>query len=329
MSTSITFRLGAVAAGALLTAMFATGLPAPSTGWAETTVSEVVGLAPNQAQVAQSEGHKTATDSLQLARAKRPAAKQESPEDLQQKKLPKADPPGKQQKRSKADLINGCNKQPKCRAKMQAAKSGKAPKNRRPAAREESPEEKAIKQLPKPAQEAPGQQRSQSDFLRPTQGTSLLGWLNPFGASEAFAQSTVSVHLDPQNSRSGSGTPYSRMYGYGVNMISPTQFQLNGYYSFSIGSSTYTENQPYVLLLFKAPAEGHYIIDFEGSRSKTKLRHNWFGPIIETWDLTAQSSYRSNYVTMEYLEQGFHYFYFWPDGNSVLYVYSVDITSYP
>jgi hypothetical protein len=324
MSTSITFRLGAVAAGALLTAMFATGLPAPSTGWAETTVSEVVGLAPDQAQLAQSEGHKTATDSLQLARAKRPAAKQESPEDLQQKKLPKAYPPGKQQKRSKADLINGCNKQPKCRAKMQAAKSGKAPKNRRPAAREESPEEKAIKQLPKPAQEAPGQQRSQSDFLRSTQGTSLLGWLNPFGASEAFAQSTVSVHLDPQNIVFS--TPYSKLLGFGVNMYSPTYWYLNGYYTLN---TTYTENQPFVYVYFRAPAAGYYIIDFEGSRSKAKLRHQYSGPIMETWDLTSQSCYRCNYATMEYLEQGTHYLYFWPDGNSRLYLYSVDITSYP
>ena len=136
MSTSITFRLGAVAAGAFLTAMFATGLPAPSTGWAEPTVSEVVGLAPDQAQVAQSQGHKTATDSLQLARAKRPAAKKESPEELQQKKMPKAAPPGELKRASKADIINECNKQPKCRAKMQAAKSGKKPKNPRQAARE-------------------------------------------------------------------------------------------------------------------------------------------------------------------------------------------------
>jgi hypothetical protein len=324
MSTSITFRLGAVAAGSLLTAMFATGLLAPSTGWAETTVSEVVGLPPDQAQVAQSEGHKMPTDSLQLARAKRPAAKQESPEDLQHKQLPKAAPPGELKRASKADLINECNKQPKCRAEMQAAKSGKKPKNPRPAAREESPEEKAIKQLPQPAQNAPGRQRSQSDFLRPTQGTSLLGWLNPFGASEAFAQSTVSVHLDPQNSYNG--TPYSRMYGYGVIMFSPTYCYLNGSVTWT---NPNTEDQPYAYVFFQAPAAGYYIIDFKASRGRAKLRHQSNGPIIDTWDLTSQSCYSCDYATMEYLEQGNHYLYFWPDGNYGLYLYSVDITSYP
>ena len=325
MRTSIKFRMGAVAAGALLTAMFATGVPAPSPGWAETTVSEVVGLPPDRTPMAHSEGHKMATDSLQLARAKRPAAKQKSPEELEEKKLPKPVPPGQIKRPSKADLINECNKQPKCRAKMQAAKSGKKPKNRRPAAREENPEEKAFKQLPKPVQKVPGQQRSQSDFLPPTQGTSFLSWLNPFGASEAFAQSPVSVHLTPQNNYNS--TPYSRLRGYWVIMYAPTRYYINGGYN--ISNYPRTENKPFGWVQFNAPTAGYYIIDFQGSRSKAKLRHQASGPIIETWDLTSQSCSTCNYATMEYLEQGNHYFYFWPEGTSSISLYAVDITSYP
>lgn len=325
MDTAFVFKCGTVAVKGMLSAVLAIGLAGPSTGWAQGPSPESLDISDRAQQTVQWERQDIPTDSIQLARAKRPAAKQESPEEAQQKKLPKPVPPGQVKRASKSDLINACNQQPKCRAKMQAAKSGKKPKNRRPAAREESPEEKTFKQLPKPAQQAPGRQQSQNDFLRPVLGNSLFEWLNPFAASEAYAQSSVSVSLTPLSNYIS--TPYSLLRGYGVVMYSSSYYYLNGYYN--ISSFSRTENKPYVYSLFRAPASGYYIIDFTGSRNKAKLKHQSNGPIIETWDLLSQSCGQCNYATMEYLEEGYHYFYFYPEGNAALYVYGLDITSYP
>ena len=233
-------------------------------------------------------------------------------------------PPGQQKRASKAELIDACNKQPKCRAKMQAAKSGKKPKNRKPAAREESPEDKALKQLPKPAQAAPGRQRSQNQILRPELTTSLWEWLNPFAVTEAFAQSAVSIQLDPINNRNS--TPLSYLYLYGNNTYGSNWFYLSGYWDLN---SPNTENQPYAYVRFSAPTAGYYIIDFRAFRGKAKLRHQYNGPIIETWDFLSQGCSPCNYATLEYLEVGNHYFYFWPEGNSAFYFGGVGITSYP
>ena len=52
-----------------------------------------------------------------------------------------------------------------------------------------------------------------------------------------------------------------------------------------------------------------------------------YGPIIKTWDFSGDTCNPCDYLTAEYLTEGYHYFYFWSE--QYLYVYSASVDSYP
>ncbi len=189
-------RVGGLAVGGLMVGLLAISLNGTPEKWMKTALLEALSVTPNLAQAAPFTDGEVENASLQLARAKRPAEKKESPEMAQMKKLPPPIPRGKLRRPSRADLVNACNKEPKCRGELQVAKQGKAPKNRQPIPQGESPEQKEMKKLPKPAKGIPLGGQPRSELLLPAEGTSLLGWLNTFQVSEAYAQSGFSLYLD-------------------------------------------------------------------------------------------------------------------------------------
>lgn len=262
---------------------------------------------------------------IQLAKVLgRPAGKKgESPEEKAIDSLEKPVPPGQVRKRSKAELVDQCNKQARCKAKLQEAQKskGKRPKNVRPAGEPgESSEEKALSQIPKPTKPTPSPRQQKSELTLPEENATVLSWLNPFAVSTAHAQSAFSLHLTPQNR--WSSTPYGNLNLYGVTYWG--NYYL--YPSLISTTSSLVENRPYVYFNLSVPSEGWYLVNIQGGRGKAKLRHR-SGPIIETWDFTSQACSTCDYLTAEYLTAGYHYFYFWPDGTN-MYFYSVSVDSY-
>jgi len=253
----------------------------------------------------------------------RPAAKPgDSPEEKAMATLPKAVPPGQLRKASRAELLEQCNQIPKCSAKLQNAKQGKRPSNVLPAGKPgESPEEKELSTLPKPIPPAPRRQ-PRSDLSLPEEESTLLSWLNPFAVSEARAQTAFSLYLTPQNRYSSA--PFGLMTIYGSGYTGSWRLYGNGFISVNRAD---VEHKPYVYFATNVPAEGWYLINFEAGRGKAKVRHQYNGPIIETWDFTNQSCSTCSYLTAEYLTAGWHYFYFWPDASDI-YFYSASVDSY-
>ena len=254
----------------------------------------------------------------------RPAAAGPSPEEDALKKLPPPAKPGEVRAPSVADMEQHCMKNPKCRQKMEQAKQGKRPAKPLPAAKEPSPEEKLQKSLPAPAQGVPpAGPRSQV----PGPVEQFFSWLNPFTPEQAWAQSGFSLMFTPDNRYSQS--PYGNIGLYGGYIYSTsTAYILTNSYSTNVTS---TENKPFIYLRTNLPAAGYYLIDVQSSGSLTKLRHQYNGPILETWDYRSGcgSSICHN-VTVDYYEAGYQYWYFWVDPTVWgAYFYNITIKAYP
>ena len=254
----------------------------------------------------------------------RPAAAGPSPEEDAQKKLPPPAKPGEVRAPNVADMEQHCMKNPKCRQKMEQAKQGKRPAKPLPAAKEPSPEEKLQKSLPPPAQGVPpAGPRSQV----PGPVERFFSRLNPFNPEQAWAQSGFNLTFTPDNRYSQSPYGYIGLYG-GYTYSTVTWYRLHNYYS--TNSST-TEQKPFIYLSTNLPAEGYYLVDVQTSPSLTKLRHQYNGPILETWDYQSGcgSSICHN-VTVDYYAAGYQYWYFWIDpAVGGAYFYSITIKSYP
>jgi hypothetical protein len=315
------FRMSALAVGGIMVALLAINLNGSPVGWMKTALLESFSVTPAVAQAGSLENRELGTASFQVAKRVRPAAKKESPEEAQLKQLPKPVPPGQLRRPSKAELLDKCTKSPKCKAKLQAAKK-RGPNKPRPAAREESPEDKELKKLPKPTNPKARGQQPRSDLMLPAKAQTLLSWLNPFQVDSVYAQSAVSINLTP-------GGPYtsgSYMTLYAARVYYNNRFYFSSRDSFP--NYPNSENKPFAFLRFSVPATGTYLVNVQAGRGKAKMRHQSNGPIIDTWDFTAQPSGTYDYLTAEYLEQGVQYFYFWPDGSS-FYIYSASLESYP
>jgi len=254
------------------------------------------------------------------AKPLRPAATAQSPEEAQLKQLP----PAAQQvgRPTKAQVLSLCQQRAGCRAKLDIAQKGQKPATVRPAATSPSPEEVELKKLPAPATPVTPR-RFQRSGLGLWSLDGLLAWLNPFRPTVAEAQAAVSVYLTPQNRSVAS--PYSTLILVGVYYWGPYYFS-PGY---NIGHPV-SETKPYAATNFTAPVSGWYIINVRAGNAAAKLRHYPSNLIIETWDPAAvPCSYGScDYATLEYLQQGYHTFYFYSPTHGYNF-YSVSIESYP
>jgi len=261
---------------------------------------------------------------IYLAGRVRPSTKKENPEDLQMKKLPKAVPPGQLRRHSKKELTDLCNKRPNCRKKLQAIKTRKGQRKPRAAAKGDTLEDRELQKLPKALKPKHLPRRQpRTELLMPSETSSVLSWLNPLLPEAAYAQSPVSIVLTPGDPV----TSNSYLTLYGARVYSNDRFYL---YSGDPGyNSTNAENKSHAFFRFYVPSTGDYLINISASKGKAKLRHQSGGPIIDTWDFMGLPwGPPYNYLTAEYLAQGYHYFYFWPD-NSGIYIYSVSLESYP
>ena len=315
------FRMSGLAVGGIMVGLLATSLNSSPVGWMKTALLESFSVTPAVAQAGPLENREPGMTSFQVVKHVRPAAKKESPEEAQLKQLPKPVPPGQLRRPSKAELLDKCNKNPRCKAKLQAAKK-RGPNKPRPADREESPEDKELKKLPKPINPKVRGRQPRSNLMMPEGTNTLLSWLNPFQVAPVYAQSAVSINLTP-------GGPYtsgSFMNLYGARVYHSARYRLVASDTFF---TTYTENKPFAYFRFSVPATGTYLVNVQASKGKAKMRHQYGGPIIDTWDFSAQPSGTYDYLTAEYLEQGGHTFYFWPDVSSHFYIYSGSLESYP
>jgi hypothetical protein len=269
------------------------------------------------------EARERANASGQFVKNMLPAGKGkgENPEDLELRKNPPPPHPGRGEPKSKADLMRACEQQPKCRQKLNEAKRKGKPQNPRPAKTGKSPEELELEKFPAPPQPAGGLDKRKGD-LQNFPVTTLLGWLNPFSPLEVQAQSDVSIYLTPCNKRhSMAGLQF-----HGVEL--PFSNPYARFVPYTKTNRANTDYKPYLTVHFKAPATGWYILNFRATRAAAKLRHQYNGSIIETWDFMSQPNGWYNYATIEYLAQGSHIFLWWGT-QGWPHLSSVNISSFP
>lgn len=263
------------------------------------------------------------------AKTARPAATGPSPEENLQKQLPPPAKPEELRAPTQADMETHCLQNPKCRAKLEQAKQGKRPVTPLPAATEPSPEEKFLKSLPPPAQGLPptGPMGPKSHIPGPVER--FFSLLNPFTPDLAWAQTGFSVILTPQSAYSA--TPYGYLIISGAYICCNAKDSVGLINSGYTIPSPYTDNKPYVFLVTSFPAAGYYLIDVMATASLAKLRHQYNGPILETWDYRAGCGASTcHYVTVDYYAAGWQNFYFWADPTMWgTYFYSITIKSYP
>ena len=264
---------------------------------------------------------------VRLTSRLRPASKKESPQDLELKKLRKAVSPGKLRRPSKKALSDLCHKRSDCRKKLQTINSQKGQRKPRPAAKGETPQDQELKQLPKALKPTHLPRRQpRSELIMPSETPSVLSWLNPLLPPTAYAvprQLPVSTVLTPGGPRIGKQGKQGLSL-YGAQIHPNDQFVLHGNDPGYPNSNA--ENKAHAYFKFWVPYTGVYLINVRASDGKAKLRHQNGGPIINTWDFLGPGTH--NYLTAEYLEHGYHHFYFWPD-NSVFNFYSASLESYP
>ncbi len=219
-----------------------------------------------------------------------PAAEVDSPEDQALAEFEKSAPKMNPELPSRQELFNGCESQPRCKAKLEARHA-------------------AASRAGKAAQ-APQKPRTRS-ILSST--TSLY-----YSPTTDF-----SVQLTPKTPYISDPLAYLRFYG-GTTYASyyNTYTLLRGT---SSGGSANTEQQPFAVFMVTVPTSGNYMVSVQGSGGAAKMRHNYGGPILETWEPDGSYGTR-NYSTVEHLAAGRHYFYFWPTQGNYVYFFSASVT---
>ncbi len=140
------------------------------------------------------------------------------------------------------------------------------------------------------------------------------------------AQSAVSVFLTPQYWKVLS--PNSDVELHGVVYAGGRHILHNQGYA--VTNNANGDYKPFVRINFAAPASAFYIINVRAGNAAAKLRHQGGGPIIETWAYGSAPCAAGicDYVTIEYLQQGAHKFYFYSPTHEYTF-YSASIESYP
>ena len=146
------------------------------------------------------------------------------------------------------------------------------------------------------------------------------------------APSAVSVYLTPLNWKVLS--PYSDVELHGVVYADGRHILHHAGYNLILDING--EHKPFVRMNFTAPASAFYVLNVRASSAAAKLRHHSGGPIIEQWASgsgagsapCSAGGILCDYVTIEYLQQGSHKFYFYSTTHPYTF-YSASIESYP
>ena len=221
------------------------------------------------------------------------------------KKLSTNDQLGIPQYSSQAELLDLCKKMPHCLAKLGAITSGQ----RQP--------------LPAINDSILMEQETRNEILMLEEAPYLLSWLNPFQVDTAYAQTPVSIKLTPGTSASGL---MINLFGAHLDPgPSAPVYALDGRDYFT---SSQTENEPHIEILFTAPHTGTYLINVVASQGKAKMRHAFNGPILDTWDFSSEPGNWYDYLTAEYLKKGTHFIYFWPVNGQYIQISFGSVQSY-
>jgi len=302
--------------------MLGAGMDGTPVSWAKRVVLESLGAGTPAVQTAFYEGQSKEGTLLHLV--KRPAATGPSPEDMEAKKHPS--PPGKSEDvgrpSTKEEMIQHCMQDPTCRQKLQEAKKGKRPANARPAATGPSKEDIDQQKMGKPALGNP--QGPQSELV-PLSAASLLAWLNPLNPS--VAEAAWGTSLDPKRTRGEYGAISIGTYG---GFQTGNDYPLIGpYYDAHTANYANSEDKAFALLRANTiPTAGFYLVEVQGSKASTKLRHLNGGPIISAWDYTQTACTTCYYTDIDWYDPGYHYWYFWSVANTMR-IYGATIRSYP
>jgi hypothetical protein len=256
----------------------------------------------------------------------RPAATGPSPEEQMQKQLPLPAKPEEVEARAKIPPEQHCMKNPKCRQKLDQVRQGKRPAVTLPAAAGPSPEEKLHKSLPPPAMGPQGRVPGPVEWF--------FSWINPFAPATAMAQLYLSPSTTTPMTAEGltftpskrySSSPYGYMASYGV--YAGTNLNYFGLFNSYSTPAAYAENKPFIILGTRLDKEGPYFIDIAASPSIIKIRHQYSGPILETWDMSKGcGSNVCHYQTMDNYAAGYQYWYVWVDPKVWgTYFYSITI----
>jgi hypothetical protein len=203
--------------------------------------------------------------------------------------------------------------------------------NPNPRIREKAQEAQRAKIQPRGSLDAPKAVASLS---------SLWAALNPFGATDAQAQSRnfspvsagFAVTLTPQKPFVGPH-PYAILNLYGATVayggsLTSLLYGLSNVQDSCLGCVV---QRSQAIVQVHIPVAGWYVIDFYGfGKPKATLR-KFAGvgqyPVLESWDMTTSPIFLNHFATAEYLAQGSHLFYFiveTPD----LFFYGVSIEAF-
>jgi hypothetical protein len=251
-----------------------------------------------------------------------PSAQGPSPEEEILKKLGPPPRPEALRPPASGELKAFCLQQAVCRAKLEGFQNGQGARTPLPPATSPSPEEQELNKLPPPAQAVPLPRRKSE--LSPALREGLFSWLGPRTAEATPAPPAFRVSLTPGKAIA---SPASSFELFCVVLYGNGMYNLNPFFPSPYAS---VENKPYATFMTSIPTPGLYLIDVAAGPMFAKMRHQFSGPIVGSWDFRSPgcSERVCHYVTVEYLAAGRQYFYFWPAEGSA-YIYSVTIESYP
>ncbi|MDH4194766.1 MAG: hypothetical protein OEV70_11525 [Nitrospirota bacterium] len=316
MNSRTPFRIGIVGVSFLFAGALVATVDQTPMSWMKATLLQSLGATSSVAQAA-SFDHDTQGNALQLVKQGLPAAKQDSPEVLELKKMGKVPQKPKPINPSQAGLLADCMKRPDCAAELDAFKKGKIKPPPTPF-QGELPEELKKKQRNKKGQ---GPVQPRSDIRLPEESPSLLSWLNPFLVTPAYAQTASNVITVYPGQLGYQPPPGNTMDLYGVYLTSGWEIFDARYYYKSL--CTVCQNHPYALLVFTVPQNGVYNIEVNafvaGSRKATIYHANTDNRpgIVKTWDDATIYAWAS-YTASKTLFKGENKFYFWPNSNAGL-----------
>lgn len=152
--------------------------------------------------------------------------------------------------------------------------------------------------------------------------------LNPFSASDVYAQSPFSVTLTPQARYSANPRASLSLHGCSAESGSAgfTAFTCR---NIPVQAAGHVIAKPYIAVSVSIPRVGWYLLDFYGY-GKPKATLEKLVPLLtlqalfsrqtlESWDTTASPTFLNHFATAEYLTQGNHTFYLSIDSSSLLF----------
>lgn len=167
----------------------------------------------------------------------------------------------------------------------------------------------------------------------------LLAALNPLYAEPAHAAGeTFFVELTPQVDGStgrhaglytSSPYAYAQVYGARVYSYDPSNDRIRLFASDGSGSGLGTFTRPYAYLRLNLSSDGWYIVNANlyAYGSEIELRHYQGSTPYTLVETFARQSGWADYPSLQYLEAGYHHFYYVLPGGGFLARLAVD--SYP